>query len=246
MKQLADKVAFITGGSRGIGAGIAIRLAAAGANVVITYANSTEKAALVVEQVRSHGSEGLAIRADHTRQGAVSDALAQAKAHFGKIDIIVNNAGIYVGKPMEEHTMEDYEETMAVNVRGVFEAAIFAARELPDGGRFITIGSNLAERVPAPGATLYSMSKSAIMGLTRGLARDLGPRRITVNAVQPGPTNTDMNPDNTPLADQLRSMMAIPQYAGTQDMAALVAFLAGEEGRFITGSMITADGGMNA
>ncbi|MFC3157361.1 SDR family NAD(P)-dependent oxidoreductase [Chryseobacterium arachidis] len=152
---------------------------------------------------------------------------------FGKIDILVNNAGIYVGKPFEEYTFEDYQLTMDVNVRAVFLSSQEAVRHMPQGSRIISIGSNMAENAIGPQTTLYTMSKSALQGFTRGLARDLGPKKITVNLVQPGPINTDMNPDNTEFADFLRTRMATGEYGKAEDIANTVAFLAGKDSNLL-------------
>ena len=246
MKKLEQKVALVTGGSRGMGAAIAQRLAAEGADVALTYASSADKAQAVVAEIKKTGRRGLAIAANHETPEAIPAAVDKVIKEFGRLDILVNNAGIWVGKPFEEYTLEDYEKVMAVNVRAVFQAAHAALPHLPEGGRIITVGSNLAERVYGPGMTLYSMSKAALNGFTRGLARDLGPRRITVNLVQPGATDTDMNPANGPFAEAQRSFMAIPQYGAATDIGALVAWLAGEEARSVTGAFFTIDGGTNS
>jgi 3-oxoacyl-[acyl-carrier protein] reductase len=243
MKKLANKVAFITGGSRGIGAGIAKRLAAEGAKVVITYAHAADKAKTVVDDIKKADGEAMAIGADNTSAEAVAAAVEKAAAAFGRIDILVNNAGIFVAKPITDLTVAEYDESMAVNVRAVFVASQVALRYMNDDGRIIIIGSNMAERVVAPGGSLYAMSKSALIGLTKGMARDLGARGITVNLVQPGPIDTDMNPANGAHADFVRSNMAIPHYGKAEDIAGLVAYLASEESRFMTGAALTIDGG---
>lgn len=234
------------GGSRGIGASIVKRLAAEGAAVAFTYFRSAEKAEAIAAGVRAGGGEALAIKADSGRPGEIAEAVNRAAGKFGHIDVLVNSAGIYNGKAFEEHTLEDYEEVMAVNVRAVYLASQAALKHMPEGGRIITIGSNMADNATSSQTTLYTMSKSALQGFTRGLARDLGPRKITVNLVQPGPVDTDMNPANTELADFLKSRMAIPEYGKGEDIAGLVAFLASHEGKFITGSALTIDGGFNA
>ena len=246
MKNLTDKVALVTGGSRGIGAAIAKRLAAEGAKVAFTYASSPDKATSVVTEIESTGGIAIAIKANSAVPLEVTAAVEQTIAEFGHIDILVNNAGIYIGKAFEEHTLEDYNQIMAINVQAVFVAASAAIKAMPEGGRIITIGSNMGDNAMGPQTTLYSMSKSALQGFTRGLARDLGSRKITVNLVQPGPTNTDMNPSDAPLADFLRSRMALADYGTVEEIAALVNFLAGNEARYITGSFLTIDGGLNA
>lgn len=246
MKKLSDKVAIVTGGSRGIGAAIARRLASEGANVLFTYHNSPDQAQALAATINNNGGNAIPIQADNSSPSALQNVVDQAVAQFGKIDILVNNAGIYVGKPFEEYTLEDYEQTMAVNVRAVFVASQAAVRHMPAGGRIITLGSNMADNTLGQQTTLYTMSKSALQGFTRGLSRDLGPKQITANLVQPGPTNTDMNPENGAHADFLRSRMALSEYGKAEDIANLVAFIASEESSFITGAFLTADGGINA
>lgn len=246
MSRLKGKAALVTGGSRGIGSAIAKRLAADGADVAVTYARSAEKAADVVADIRAEGRHGLAIAADNTDAAAVEAAVAETVAAFGRLDILVNNAGIYHTAPLDALTLEDFDATVAVNLRAVFAASKAAAARMGEGGRIISTGSNLAERVPGPEISLYALSKSALIGLTKGLARDLGPRGITVNVVQPGSTNTDMNPASGPGADEQRALMAIPRFGEAEDIAGLVAWLAGPEGRFVTGAAWTIDGGANA
>jgi 3-oxoacyl-[acyl-carrier protein] reductase len=241
MKQLENKVALVTGGSRGMGAAIVKRLAAAGATVAFTYVNSRDKA----QQIAAD-HHALAIQADNASHEAVTAAVEQVAATFGRIDILVNNAGIYFKKPLAEHTAADYDQMMDVNVKAVFMASLAAIPHIPAGGRIITIGSNLADRVVGAGATLYAMSKSALIGFTKGLARELGPNKITVNLVQPGPTDTDMNPESAAHATILKGFMALPHYGNVEDIAGLVAYLAGEESGFITGTSLTIDGGFNA
>ena len=246
MQKLKDKVALVTGGSRGMGAAIVKQLASEGATVSFTYINGKEKAEALVNELAAEGLKVSAIKANNAVDGEIAAALAETVNQFGKLDILVNNAGIYSGKPMAEHTLNDYRETMDINVKAVFEAAIFAAQKMADHGRFITIGSNMADRVVAAQGTLYSMSKSALVGLTKGLARDLGPKGITVNLVQPGPTDTDMNPDNGDHAERAKKQMAIPKYGNAQQIADLVSYLANPLASFTTGSIITIDGGFNS
>lgn len=246
MKRLENKVALVTGGSRGIGKAIVLRLAAEGALVSFTYANSAEKAAAVVEAVEKKGGRALAISASSEDTAAVKGAVERTVQEFGKLDILVNNAGIFEAKPFTDFTPEDYERTMSINTRAVFFASQAAAKHLPAGGRIISIGSCLGDQVRGPWMTLYAMSKSALTGLTRALARELGPNRITVNLIQPGPTNTDMNPANGSHADGQRSQMAIPEYGDPEDIAASVAWLASPEGKYVTGASIAIDGGINA
>jgi len=246
MKRLENKVAIVTGGGRGMGAAITKRLAAEGASVVLTYSKSRGQAENIAAGINASGGRALAVEADSADPQAVVNAVDKTVAEFGKVDILVNNAGIYIGKAFEEHTLADYEQIMGINVRAVYAASLAAVKHIPAGGRIITIGSNMAENAMGPETTLYTMSKSALTGFTRGLARDLGKKDITVNLVQPGPINTDMNPSDTDLADFLRSRMALSEYGTGDDIAGLVAFLASAEGKFITGTAITIDGGLNA
>lgn len=246
MKRLENKIAFVTGGGRGMGAAISKRLAEEGATVVLTYSKSKEKAAAVAAEIIANGGKAQAVKADSIDPKALTAAIQKTIVELGPIDILVNNAGIYIGKGFESHTLEDYEEIMAINVRAVYVAALAAAPQMPNNGRIITIGSNMAENAVSPQTTLYTMSKAALAGFTRGLARDLGAKGITVNLVQPGPINTDMNPSDTELADFLRSRMALSEYGTGDDIAGLVAFLASAEGKYITGTAITIDGGLNA
>jgi 3-oxoacyl-[acyl-carrier protein] reductase len=243
MKRLANKVALVTGGSRGIGAAIVRKIASEGAQVAFTYSSSPEKAQAVIEEI---GDQVIAIKADSGKPQEIIEAVEKTIATFGRLDILINNAGIYIGKAFHEHTLEDYEQIMAVNVRALYVAALEAVKHLPMGGRIINIGSNMADNAMGPQTTLYTMSKSALSGFTRGLARDLGAKGITVNVVQPGPIDTDMNPANTELADFLRSRMALTDYGSGDDIAGLVTFLASDEGKYITGTAITIDGGLNA
>nr|WP_121272914.1 SDR family oxidoreductase [Pedobacter schmidteae] len=246
MKRLENKIALVTGGGRGMGADITKRLAAEGATVVLTYSKSAEQSEKIAAEINTAGGKAIAIKADSASTAEVTNAVNKTISQFGHIDILVNNAGIYIGKAFEDHTLEDYEQIMAVNVRAVYAAALAAVQHIPQGGRIITIGSNMAENAIAPQSTLYAMSKSALSGFTKGLARDLGAKDITVNLVQPGPINTDMNPSDTDLADFLRSRMALKEYGTGDDVAGLVTFLASNEGKYITGAALTIDGGFNA
>lgn len=246
MTALRGKRALVTGGSRGIGAAIAKRLASDGADVALTYERSADRAQAVVAEIEKLGRRGLAIKADSADAAAVKAAVDQAAEAFGGLDILVNNAGIFRGGPIETMTIEDVDATLAVNVRAVVVASQAALAHMGDGGRIISIGSNLATQVPAPGMSLYSMSKSALIAWTQGLARDLGGRGITVNIVHPGSTDTDMNPANGTQAEGQRSRMAIPRYGKAEDVAALVAYVAGPQARSINGTGLTIDGGANA
>ncbi len=245
MSRLAGKRALVTGGSRGIGAAIARRLATEGADVALTYERSADKAAAVVKEIEALGRKGFAIAADSADPAAVTGAVDQAAKVLGGLDILVNNAGIYRGGPVADWSLADIDATLAVNVRAVVLASQAAAAHLGEGGRVISTGSCLADRVVEPDVTLYAMSKAALIGFTKGLARDLGPRGITVNIVHPGSTDTDMNPAGGPGADAQRARMAIPRYGKPEDIAGLVAYLASEEARFITGAGFAIDGGVN-
>ena len=246
MPPLKGKVALVTGGSRGIGAGIARQLAKDGADIAITYVSSPEKARAVVAEIEKLGVRGLAIGADSADANAVRAAVDKTAGEFGRLDILVNNAGIYLPSKFEEASAEDMEQMWNVNVRAPIIAIQAAIRHMNDGGRIITIGSCLGERVAGPGVTLYSMTKAAVVGLTRGLARDLGPRGICVNVVEPGPIDTDMNPATADGADMQRASTALKRYGEAHDVAAMVAHLAGESGRFITGAAFLVDGGYAA
>ena len=246
MGSLQGKRALVTGASRGIGAAIARRLAADGANVAITYERSAEQARAVVTAIEGHGGRGLALQASSADPAAVTEAVDRTVQAFGGIDILVNNAGIYRGGPLEALTLEDIDATLAVNVRAVIIASQAAAAHMGEGGRIISIGSNLAERVTDTSLSAYSTSKAALVGLTKALARDLGPRGITANVVHPGSTDTDMNPAEGPHAEHQRQKMATPRFGKADEIAGMVAWLAGPEGRFVTGAALTIDGGANA
>ncbi|MCJ2142090.1 3-oxoacyl-ACP reductase family protein [Methylobacterium sp. E-066] len=246
MSELAGKRALVTGASRGIGAAIALALADRGADVAITYERSAERAAGVVHTIEAKGRRAIAIQADSADASAVKRSVDEATESLGGLDILVNNAGIARGGPFAEMSLTDIDAILDVNVRSVVLASQAAIPHLADGGRIISIGSCLGERVPFPGVTVYSMSKSALLSFTRGLARELGPRGITVNLVQPGSTDTDMNPADGAQSDLQRSMTALGHYGKPEDIAASVAFLASPAARQITGTAITIDGGANA
>ena len=247
MSTLSGKTALVTGGSRGIGAAIARRLARDGADVAITYVSSREKAEAVVREVEALGRRALAVQADAADAAASAGAVEAAYEAFGRLDVLVANAGVADFRPLgTEGGLEAFDKTFAINVRGVFASAEAAAKRLGDGGRIIVIGSVNAERMPFPGGAIYAGSKAAVAGLVRGWARDLGPRGITVNVVQPGPVDTDLNPAAGPFAEMLKALMAIPVYAEGDDVAALTAWLAGPESRYVTGSALTVDGGFLA
>jgi 3-oxoacyl-[acyl-carrier protein] reductase len=245
-RNLQNKRALITGGSRGIGAAIVKRLAAEGAHVALTYNSSPDRASAIVKEVEALGVRGLAIQADSADADALADAVDRTVAELGGVDILVNNAGIAVFAPIEELKIEDFDRIFAVNVRAVFVATQAVARHMREGGRIIIIGSINAERMPIPGGSAYAMSKSALQGLVKGLARDLGPRAITINNVQPGPVDTDLNPSTGEFADLLKSFLALPRYSTAEEIAGFVAYLASPEAGYITGANLTIDGGFSA
>jgi NAD(P)-dependent dehydrogenase (short-subunit alcohol dehydrogenase family) len=246
MKELSGKVALVTGGSRGIGAAVAARLGRQGAAVAITYATAADRARAVAEQLAADRARAIVIQAEHNDPGAPVAAVNQVVAQLGRLDILVNNAGIYAGGPLDEVTVAQLDQVLAVDVRAVFIAAQAAARHMGPGARIINIGSSLAERVPGPALTLYAMSKSALVGLTKGLARDLAPRGIAVTLVQPGPIDTDMNPQHGPAGEFLSQMTALGHYGSVEDVAAAVEYLAGDGARYVTGAALTVDGGFAA
>ncbi|MBJ9939873.1 SDR family NAD(P)-dependent oxidoreductase [Burkholderia multivorans] len=246
MNRLQGKRALVTGGSRGIGAAIAKRLAADGADVAITYEKSAERAQAVVAEIETLGRRAVAIQADSADPAAVRAAVDRAADTLGGLDILVNNAGIFRAGSLDALTLDDIDAMLNVNVRAVIVASQAAARHLGEGGSIVSTGSCLATRVPDAGMSLYAASKAALIGWTQGLARDLGPRGITVNIVHPGSTDTDMNPADGEHADAQLARMAIPRYGKADDVAALVAFVVGPEGRSINGTGLTIDGGANA
>lgn len=245
-KTLTEKRALVTGGSRGIGAAIVRRLARDGAHVAFTYASSPDRAAETVKAAQAFGARGIAIRADSANADAVVGAVERTVADLGGIDILVNNAGVAILGPVTEFTIADFDRTMAINVRAVFVATQAAARHMTVGGRIINIGSGAAERMPFAGGGAYAMSKAALVGLVKGLARDLGPRGITINNVQPGPIDTEMNPADSDFAKGFLRLMALPRYGTVDDIAGMVSYLAGPEAGFITGASLTVDGGLAA
>jgi len=246
MSSLAGKTALVTGGSRGIGAAIVRRLAGAGAHVAFTYATSREKADALVAEIGNAGGTAIALQADNRDVEAVEAAVREAAGRLGRIDILVNNAGVLQAGPVSELGMDAYETTMAINVRAAYAAVLAAEPHLPDGARLIFTGSNIAQRVPGPGMTLYAMSKAALTGLAKGLARDYGGRNITANIVHPGSTDTDMNPAQGDFADAQRQGMAISRFSEPDDVAAMVAWLAGPDARSVTGAELVVDNGTNA
>lgn len=246
MASLAGKRALVTGGSRGIGAAIARRFAAEGAAVAVSYEHSAPAANAVVDDITASGGHGVAVQMSAADPASIKRAIDEAAAALGGLDILVNNAGVYRVGLVDQLTLEDIDLTLNVNVRAVILASQAALAHLTDGGRIISTGSNLATQVPDTGVSLYSASKAALIGFSKGLARDLGPRRITVNVVHPGATDTDMNPADGPHAAAQLSRMAIPRWGEPEDVAALVAFVAGPEASSITGTGLTVDGGANS
>lgn len=246
MSELSGKRALVTGASRGIGAAIALALAEKGSDVAITYERSADRAAEVVRAIEEKGRRSVAIQADSADAAAVKRSVEEAVAALGGLDILVNNAGIARSGPVAEASLADIDALLAVNIRSVVLASQAALAHLPDGGRIVSIGSCLGERVPFGGVTVYSMTKSALLSFTRGLAREVGSRGITVNLVQPGSTDTDMNPANGEQADEQRALSALGRFGQPQDIAAAVAFLSGPGARQITGTTLTVDGGLNA
>jgi len=243
---LHNKRALVTGGSRGIGAAIVKRLARDGAHVALTYVSKPEQADETAEAARALGVQAIAIQADNADAAALVAAVERTAREWDGIDILVNNAGIAVMAPIADYRLDDFDRMVAVNLRAVFIATQAAVRHMQTGGRVITIGSCNAERMPFAGGSVYSMGKAALVGLVKGLARDLGPRGITVNNVQPGPIDTDMNPARGDFADLLRNLMALPRYGTGDEVAALVAYLAGPDAGFVTGASLTIDGGFTA
>lgn len=245
-KSLTGKVALVTGGSRSIGAAVAKRLAKDGAAVAITYHGSPDKAAGVVAEIEAKGGRAVAIKADAGDAAAVRAAVTETVKTFGGIDVLVNNAGIALGGPIEEITEADYSRMIAVNVTGVFVATQEAVRNMKPGGRVIHIGSSMVRYAAFPTASLYTLTKGAVAGFNRSLVRDLGPRGITVNTVHPGPTDTDMNPDGGPVSKIVGPGMAIGRYGKPEEIASVVSYLASPEAAFVTGADIVADGGFTA
>jgi 3-oxoacyl-[acyl-carrier protein] reductase len=246
MTELSGKRALVTGAARGIGAAIALELARRGADVAITFKQAQARADDLVHEIETLGRRAFAIKADSADADDVKRSIDEAATLLGGLDIIVNNAGVLHYGKLEDMPLEAIDEILNVNVRGMILSSRAAIPHLPDGGRIISIGSCLAERVSITDVSVYSMSKSALLSLTRGLARDLGPRGITVNLVHPGPTDTDMNPKDGEGAEELRRQIPLGRYGEAQDVTAAVAFLASPAARHITGSGLSVDGGINA
>ncbi|MEY9995406.1 3-oxoacyl-[acyl-carrier protein] reductase [Streptomyces sp. V4I8] len=241
---LHGKVALVTGGSRGIGAATALRLAREGADVAVTYVNGKEAAEKVVRAVEALGRRAVALRADAADADEAAGAVELTVEALGGLDVLVNNAGIGVLAPLDGLALGDVDRVLAVNVRGVFLTSQAAAARMSEGGRIITIGTCMTQRVPGPGGTLYATSKSALIGLTKALARELGPRGITANIVHPGPVDTDMNPADGPYAPVQSAMTALGRFGTADEVAATVAYLAGAD--YVTGTEFAVDGGYAA
>jgi 3-oxoacyl-[acyl-carrier protein] reductase len=246
MSNLTQKVALVTGGSRGIGAAIARRLAADGASVAVTYAKDASAASAVVKEIELNGGKAIAIQADASDVEAVEAAVGKTVATFGRLDVLVNNAGTAIPKPFEDTTLEEMDRVIDINIRGVFATTKAALKHLGDGGRIIMIGSAVGERAIAPGLVPYAATKAAVRMFTQALSREVGSRGITVNNVQPGPIDTDLNPALGDWAVPQKAATALDRYGRVEEIAAMVAFIAGPEASYITGTNLTVDGGMNA
>ncbi|NUS23585.1 MAG: SDR family oxidoreductase [Streptomyces sp.] len=238
---LYGKTALVTGGSRGIGAATVLRLAREGADVALTYVKDKEAAEDVVRAVEALGRRAVALRADSADPEEAAEAVERAAAALGGLDVLVNNVGVGVLGPLEGLSLAEVDRVLAVNVRGVFLASQAAAARMGAGGRIITIGTCMTQRVPGPGGTLYAMSKAALVGLTKALARELGGRGITANIVHPGPTDTDMNPADGPYAAGQAAMTALGRFGTAQEVAGTVGYLAGAA--YVTGAEFAVDGG---
>jgi 3-oxoacyl-[acyl-carrier protein] reductase len=245
-KKLEGKIALVTGGSRGIGAAIAKRLAADGAGVAITYTKGADAAAGVVKDIERGGGRAIAIQADAADAKAVSAAIEKTVTTLGRLNILVNNAGTAIPKPFEEATLEEMDQVIDLNLRGVFIATQAALKHMQDGGRIITMGSCVGERMMTPGLVAYAATKGAVKMFAQGLSREVGSRGITVNNIQPGPIDTDLNPAAGDWATPQIANTALKRYGHVEDIAAMVAFVAGPEAGYITGASLTVDGGTNA
>ena len=246
MSSLTGKTALITGASRGIGAAIAKRLATEGARVAITYTNSADAAAYVVKGIKAAGGQAIAIKADATKAAEVAAAVEQVVATFGSLDVLVNNAGTAIPKPFEEASPEELDRVIDINLRGVLVTTQVALKHIPNGGRVIYIGSCVGERLMTPGLVAYAATKAAVKMFSQGLSREVGARGITVNTIQPGPIDTDLNPAAGDWATPQIANTALGRYGHVDDIAAMAAFLAGPQASYITGASLTVDGGTNA
>ena len=245
-RKLEGKIALITGGSRGIGAAIAKRLATDGADVAITYTKGADAAASVVKEIERAGRKAIAIQADAANAEAVKAAVDKTVATLGRLDVLVNNAGTAIPKKFEETTLEEMDRMIDINIRGAFVATQAALKHMKDGGRIIMIGSCVGERMMTPGLVPYSATKGAVKMFSQGLSREVGNRGITVNNIQPGPIDTELNPAAGEWAVPQKAATALNRYGSVDDVAALVAFVAGPESSYITGANLTVDGGTNA
>src|ERR1051325_9406644 len=246
IKRLAGKKALVTGGSRGIGAAIANRLAEEGADIAFTYRGRRDAAEKVTQKIHHSGSRGLAIQADSGDTDALTAAVEQAASKLGRIDIFVSSAGTLLFKPIQEFTLEDFNHVVAVDLRAAYVGSKAVLDHMGKGGRIVFISSNIADHAALPMTSLYSMAKSGLDGLCKGMARDLGPKEITVNTVHPGPISTDANPENGPYSKQLKSFMATPKYGRAEDVAGLVAYLVSEEAAFASGAAYKIDNAFTA
>ncbi|MEW2293765.1 3-oxoacyl-ACP reductase family protein [Streptomyces sp. NPDC006743] len=242
-QNLEGKTALVTGGSRGIGAATALRLAREGADVALTYVNGKEAAEDVAREIRRLGRRAVALRADAADPQEAADVVGRAAGELGALDVLVNNAGVGLLGPVESLTLADADRVLAVNVRAVFLACRAAAVRMREGGRIVTIGTCMTQRVPGPGGTLYATGKSALIGLTKALARELGPRGITANIVHPGPIDTDMNPADGPYAPGQAALTALGRFGTPDEVASMVAYLAGADAAYVTGAEFAVDGG---
>ncbi len=245
-KKLEGKIALVTGGSRGIGAAIATRLAADGAKVAITYAKDADAGASVVKTIEAAGGKAIAIQANAVDAAAVKAAIEKAVAAFGGLDVLVNNAGTAIPKKFEEATLEELDRVIDLNIRGTFVTTLAALKHMNNGGRIVMIGSCVGERMMTPGLVSYAATKGAVKMFAQGLSREVGDRGITVNNIQPGPIDTDLNPAAGDWAVPQKALTALHRYGSVNDVAAMVSFVVGPEASYITGASLTVDGGTNA
>jgi 3-oxoacyl-[acyl-carrier protein] reductase len=246
MARLTDKVALVTGGGRGIGAAIARRLAREDADVAITFRSKESAARDVVADIEATGRKGLAIRADSAEPDELRKAVKRTAKEMGRLDILVSSAGILLFKPVDDFTVEEFDKVVATDLRAAFVASLAALPHMGEGGRIIIIGSNIAHLASLPKTSFYAMAKSGLVGLAKGMARDLAPRGITVNVIEPGPIETDANPSDGEYSDDLKSFMATPRFGTGDDVAGLAAYLASAESQFATGAVFTIDNGFTA
>lgn len=245
--SLAGKRALVTGGSRGIGAAIAKLFASRGAHVAVTYNSSPDAANKVVDDIKSAGGTAVAIQANASDKTAVAKGVTDAASQLGgKLDILVNNAGVFEMGTLDQTTDEQFEKQVDVNIKGVWYTTKAAVEHLNDGGRIINMGSVVSEHIPFPGGSSYGMTKHAVAGLTKGWTRDLAERGITVNVIEPGPVDTDMNPGDGDNADMMKSMVPLGRFGKADEVAELAAFLASPAAAYISGAHISIDGGMLA